>query len=295
MRFSIGFALVLAGCISMAEDGDDQDVVAQEIDSAGAWYHLTAAQGQGPATLSVVNGYKVKCPNGKSSNTCDVTALVVPATCNFECTDGLLSLQGESVVRGSFSGSTFVITEGYDTWTHDGLGASSLYQVTAAPTCAHDPCPSGITVKKLNIHGKPTAVQGVDFTQADDPNYVLDPTRGDAQIADDPSGMIVSGHVSHHVFHADRALRLETFRAACDPQLTARAHAFPADAVNTSQVRTVVAGEALHGDDNGSAYWVVRTGETAAAVTFTSGVNDLWAEQFSVAKSDCAVTTLAEH
>ncbi|MFT3695675.1 MAG: hypothetical protein QM831_21235 [Kofleriaceae bacterium] len=285
-------ALSLTACAT-SEDGTDD--AAEEITSANTWYHLDAANGLGPATLSVVNGYKVRCPDGHSSRTCDVTALVVPATCGFECKDGLLSLQGESIVRGSFSGTQFVIAEGLDTWSHDGLGSYSLYQLVGAATCAHDPCPTGLSAKKLNLATRPTAISSVSFAQTDDPNYVLDPTRGDAQIADDPSGMIVSGHIVNHVFRVDRTFRLETSHPACDPQLAARAHAYPADAVHTSQVRTVAEGERSTGDDDGSAYWLVRTAESATSVTFTSGVNDLWAQTFAVAKADCTITVLTEH
>lgn len=294
MKVALAFVLpLLASCVDAPDE--PVDTTEDAIASANAWYHLDAASGLGPATLSVVNGYKVKCPNGKTASTCKVAALEVPASCNFECVDGLLGLQGESIVRGAFVGNHFVIAAGLDTWSHDGLGASSLYQLTAAPTCAHDPCPTGLAAKKLNLNTQPTAIAGVDFTHADDPNYVLDPTRGDAQLADDPTGLIVSGRIVNHQFRVDRTFRLETSHLACDPQLTARAHSYPADAVHTTQVRTVAEGERLVGDDDGSAYWLVRVGETAATVTFTWGVNDLWAQTFAIAKADCAITILAEH
>lgn len=284
-------SLSLTACATTGDGpgDDDASTATEEITSANTWYHLDATNGLGAATLTVVNGYKVRCPDGHSSRTCDVSALVVPATCGFECVDGLLGLQGESIVRGSFSGTSFVIAEGLDTWSHDGLGSYSLYQLAGAPTCAHDPCPTGLSAKKLNVAGHPTAISSVDLTHADDPNYVLDPTRADAQIAGDPSGMIVSGRIVNHVFRVDRAFRLETSHPACDPQLAARAHAFPAGAEHTSQVRTVGEGERLVGN------WLVRTAESTTAVTFTSGVNDLWAEIFTVAKTDCSIAVTAEH
>jgi len=286
-------ATFLSACALTDPEDTSEDGAA--IESANAWYTLASTSGLGPATLVVANGYKVHCPDGQFSTTCHVTALTVPATCGFECTDGLLGLQGDSLVRGTFSGTTFVIAEGFDTFSR-AAGQYSSYRITGAPSCAQAPCPTGLVAQKLNIKTQPTAVQSVDFSHAIDPNYVLDPTRGDDQIAS-PSGLLVTGHVVSHVFRAERVFRLETSHPACDVQLVARAHAYGGgdDGEELRQFRTEHEAEWFVPPVDTQNHWLVRTGESPTSVTFTSGTNDLWAVQFAVAKSDCAITTLAEH
>lgn len=285
--------MFFAGC-AVADDSVDESesTSASSITSSGAWYHLEDYDASTTAaTLTVVNGYKVRCPDGRFSRTCEVTALVLPADCDWECKDGLLSLRGEGVLRGRFDGTTFVATAGFDTF-QAGLGTYSLYRLTSAPTCAHDPCPSSISAQKLNTTKAPTAVKSVDFSHAADPNYVLDPTRGDDQIAS-TAGLVVSGRIVSHVFRADRVWRLWTPKPTCDAQLTARAHAYRGDG-EVVQYRTVSEAERAIPAE-GTNGWLVRTAESPTTVEFTSGINDLWAERFAVAKSDCAITTLAEH
>jgi hypothetical protein len=298
MRVSLLSLLTLAlaptlGCVDAADDADQLGDTQEEIGSAGAWYHLDATSGLGAATVSVVNGYKVKCPSGATARTCQVTALVVPADCNFECTDGLLGMQGEGMVKGHFDHGKLVIEAGLDTW-RTGLGTASVYRITAAPTCAADPCPRGLTAQKLNIASAPVAISKLDFTGADDVNYVLDPTRGDDQAAS-AAGLLASGRIVSHVFRADRVWRLETPKPACDPQLLARAHAYLGDASDLVQFRTVAEAERATDPNGGTVAWLVRTGETPTAVTFTSGINDLWAERFDIAKATCALTVTGEH
>ena len=284
----------ILGC-ALPTDGDDDPEVSETTDtitSAGAWYQLDAANGLGPATVTVLNGYKVTCPDGSFARTCHVTGLVLPPDCGWECQDGVLSLQGDTVFRGRFAHGKLVVSLGLDTFTHS-AGLYSVYRLTAAPSCAGDPCPGSLSAQKLNIASTPVTVKSVDFLHAQDPNYVLDPTRGDDQ-AFSKAGLIVSGHIVSHVFRAERVWRLETPRPACEPQLVARAHASNGihDVV---QFRTLTEAEHATAPDGGSVYWVVRTGEAASTVTFTWGINDLWAERFVVAKAGCAVTVVAEH
>ena len=281
------------GCSGPAEGMADVGEVESPITSAGAWYHLDAANGVGAATLSVVNGYKVHCPDGSFARTCSVRALVLPASCNFECRDGLLGMQGETVLRGRFESDTFVVTDGLDTWSH-GLGTSSVYRLTGAPSCASDPCPSTLSAQKLNIASSAVTVTSVDFSHANDTNYVLDPTRGDDQAAS-AAGLLVSGRIVAHVFRADRVWRLETPLPTCQPQLAARAHAYLGSASDIAQFRTIAAAERATASDGSAVAWLVRTAESPTAVTFTSGVNDLWVETFEVDKATCAVTTTGEH
>lgn len=292
-------ALSLVGCALGPDDEMDGDEE-QEIASSGAWYLLSNTHDLGAATVTVANGYKVTCPNGTFAKSCAVASLVVPATCNFECQDGLFGGQGETLVRGKFSGTTFVIAAGLDTW-RTGLGTNSLYQLRAAATCAHDPCPSSLTAQKLNTTRAATAVTSVDFHLANDTNYVIDPTRGDDQ-ASSAEGLLATGKIVNHVFRADRVWRLETSHPACEPQLFARDYVFAQGGASQQQFRTVAEAERFvvpedpaDPDADRSSRWLVRTAETPAKVEFTSGINDLWAQKFEIDKATCALTVTAEH
>lgn len=292
LRFAL-LATALSACALTETDDTTTDDAA--IESANAWYTISAANGLGPATLVVANGYKVHCPNGSFSTTCHVTGLTVPASCGFECTDGLLGLQGDSLVRGSFTGTKFAIAEGFDTYSH-AAGTYSTYKITGAPICSHEPCPTGLVAQKINIKSTPTAIQSVDFSHAIDPNYVLDPTRGDDQIASS-SGLLVTGHVVSHVFKAERVFRLETSHPTCDVQAVARAKAYGGgdDGEELRQFRTEDEAEHFHTTDETQNHWMVRSAESPTDVTFTSGMNDLWGQRFVVTKSDCSISVIAEH
>ena len=287
---------LLGGCATTDDGEQDLGELEVEIASAGAWYHLDHSEGTADATLTVVNGYKVRCPDGTSSTTCHVSTLVLPVDCDWECRDGLLSLRGEAVLRGRFEGDAFVATTGLDTW-QAGRGTYSIYRLTAAPTCSAAPCPGSLSAQKLNTTRPPTVVSAVDFSRAADPNYVGDPTRGDDQASAD-AGLLVSGRVLDHVFRADRVWRLWTPRPACEPQAVARAHA--GGDGDLIQFRTLAEAE-RHvvpvgpDEDAVSTHWLVRTAASATAVEFTSGTNDLWAQRFAIDKQTCALSLLAEH
>lgn len=290
---------VLVGCVAFAmsgcapvEDGDDLDATGDEIVSSGAWYHLDRNDGLNNATLTVANGYTVRCPNGTTSTTCRVASLVLPPDCNWECRDGLLGHQGEAMLRGRFDGNRFIVAAGHDSW-RAGLGTQSIYRITGSTTCAHDPCPSGLTAQKINTTRAATAITGVDFSHADDTNYVIDRFRADGQI-DSPEGLLVSGRIVSHVFRADRVWRLETPRLACDPQTTARNYVQPGSAAEVLQFRTMNEAMRFVIPDSTNT-WVVRTAQSPTAVEYTWGINDLWAVRFSIARSTCAITVLAEH
>ncbi|MEO7093919.1 MAG: hypothetical protein ABI175_11755, partial [Polyangiales bacterium] len=200
-------------------------------------------------------------------------------------------------VRGSFVGTTFKVAAGFTTFSRE-RGTLSIYRVTGAPTCAADPCPTGLVAQKVDTTAHATAFKSIDFSYSADPNYVLDPIRGDAQIASD-AGLLVSGRILSHVFRADRVFRLETPKPACDPQLAAQAHAYLGSASELHLSRTLAEAErwidpSQDPEDMHTA-WLVRTAETPTTVTFTSGINDLWVEKFSIAKSTCAITTIGEH
>jgi hypothetical protein len=299
-------AASLLGCVEQDADPvqpDDNEFLNEdalsesesEVGSASAWFHLDTANGLGAATLTVMNGARAKCPTGRRERTCFATKLVLPADCNFECQDGLLSMRGETLLRGKFSGSKFLIEQGFDTFSR-GKGRYSAYRITAAATCSSDPCPGALSVQKLNSTAAAVDVTSVDFSRAVDPNFKTDSTHGDAQ-ALSKAGLLASGRVVAGVFVADRVWRLETPRPMCEPQQVARANAYRGDATDFRQFRTVAQAErAVNPDpDGGGVAWLVRTGETAIAASFTSGRNDLWAVKYDVNKATCEVTVTAEH
>lgn len=291
----VGAALLsLAGCapVDDVDTGDDLGAQGEAIASAGAWYHLDRSDGLDNATLTVVNGYTVRCPDGRTGATCRATRLVLPADCNWECQDGLLGGQGETLLRGRFDGARFVVMTGVDAWRR-GMGSYSVYSLRGAARCAHDPCPTGVTAQKLNTSRAATAVTSVDFSHADDTNFALDPFRADDAMSAD-GGLLATGRVVSHVFRVDRVFRLQTPRPSCEPTLAAHAYVPAGSADELRQFRTVYEAERFVIPEATNT-WLVRTAETPTTVEFTSGINDLWAQRFSIARDTCAITVLAEH
>jgi hypothetical protein len=280
-------------CVGVAPDESEMGETTSEVRSDNVWVHLDDNTGINNATLTVANNGTTRCPNGRTAATCRVARLVLPSDCNWECQDGLLSRRGESLLQGRFSANTFVVNFGLDTYT-TGLGTRSIYRLTASNTCTSDPCPVGIMRQKINSNLAPNAVTSLDFSRAQDPNFVLDPMRGYAQLTTS-AGLIASGVMSGSTFRVDRVWRLETPRPACDVQLIARSHAYSGSETTIREFRTVHEAERATDPSGETVRWIVRTAETPTAVTFTSGFNDLWALRFSVAKDTCAITTLAEH
>ncbi len=281
----------IAACGATVDDVDALDgTEASEIKASDVWVHLDANTGLKNATLSVVNGATVRCPNGVVAKSCKVTKLVLPADCNWECQDGLLGHQGEALLHGAFVGTTFVADRGIDTYAL-GLGTRSIYLLSAAPSCTKDPCPATIERKKLNSSVHDT-VSSLDFAGAVDPNFSLDPFYGWSRLTT-PAGLVASGRVSKGAFKVDRVFRLETPKLACDPELVARPHAYSDPGL--LEFRTEFEAERYVDPNGETVHWMVRTAETEATVTFTSGFNDLWAEKFRIDKTTCAITTIAEH
>ena len=302
---AVGVGLGLAGLSGCVDDSpevsdDATSETESEVRTGDIWVHLDSNTGVNNATLSLLNNATTRCPSGRTSKACLATKLVLPADCNWECQDGLLSNRGEGVLRGRFVGSEFVVDFGYDTYSR-GMGTTSVYRFTASTTCAQDPCPTAIMRQKLNSSTRPDAVTALDFTHAADPNFVLDPLRGYGQLTM-AAGLVASGRMYRGTFRVDRVWRLETPKPACDPQLTAREVAYRGDDGEISEFRTQA--EAMrapnpnvdeNGDPIGPLHWLVRTGESPSLVTFTAGANDLWTQRFNVDKTTCAVTITAEH
>ena len=307
--YSALFALAVVGsanCTETEAEGDRDAELDQtsettsEVRTGDIWVHLDSNDGVNNATLSVLNNATTRCPSGRTSKACFATKLVLPAHCNWECQDGVLSRRGEGVLHGRFVGSNFVVDVGYDTFGL-GMGTASVYRLSASTTCDHDPCPTAISRQKLNSSARPVVIAALDFSRAVDPNFVLDPLRGYGQLTT-AAGLLVSGRSYQGVFRVDRVWRLETPIPACDPQLVARDAAYRGDAAEITEFRTQAEAERApnpnvdeNGEPIGSLAWLVRTAESPTLVTFTSGINDLWAQRFTVDKQHCSITVTAEH
>jgi hypothetical protein len=170
------FAVAVVGsanCTETDEQGtddalDETSETTSEVRTGDIWVHLDSNDGVNNATLSVLNNASTRCPSGRTSKACFATKLILPADCNWECQDGLLSRRGEGVLHGRFVGRNFVVDVGYDTFSL-GMGTTSVYRLSASTTCAQDPCPTAISRQKLNSSARPDAVTGLDFSRATDP------------------------------------------------------------------------------------------------------------------------------
>jgi hypothetical protein len=302
----LSLALGLAACATDATDVDSSSAAA--ITATTSIYRVESIV-DGAIKLSLANGGVFTCPGvaSEGGKRCTVAKLVLPADCGWECTDGLLSLRGVTLLEGTLDKvfdaaankklARLVVTAGWDTW-RPGPGPFQYYRLTpASPTCEASPCPGELRAKRLNGSEPAKTVTRVDFSKADDTNYVLDPTRGTAQAAS-AAGLLASGVIKNGVFQADRVLRLWTPKPACDPQLVARAHWLTGgeDYLDV-ELDTIFEAERYQ-DDTGlgrSVHWLVRDAEDALAVEYVAGVNDLWAERIGIDKATCEITVLAEH
>jgi hypothetical protein len=290
--------LSLTSCVEQSgQASDDSDSTtsesSSEVRTTDIWMHLDSNTGLRNATLTMTNGASTRCPNGRTAKTCTATTLVVPADCGFECQDGLLGHQGETLLRGHFSGTSFVVDTGLDTWAPGGT-FSTVYRLSASTTCAQDPCPVGIVRQKLNSNARAESIVSLDFSKANDVNFVNEPMRGYNQLTT-AAGLLATGRLSQGVFKVDRVWRLETTKPACDVVATARAQAYQGDAAEIIEYRTMREAERSVDPNGGSTAWLVRNAESPALVTFTSGINDLWVKRFTVDRQSCAVVVTGEH
>jgi hypothetical protein len=306
-RFSLSavLALVVVASVAACIDTDASGSSELSLELAGSSFFRVEATSPTATTVSLVNGGAFTCPGtaGNGGKRCTVERLELPADCGWECRDGLLSLRGVTILAGRLDRVTeggrrvpgLVATAGWDTW-RAGPGPFQYYRLTpASPTCAASPCPGALRAQRVNGAESPRAVASVDFAQADDANYVLDPTRGLAQASAD-AGLLASGVIRAGVFQADRVLRLWTPVASCDVQQVARAHWFRGGEDVVDVELTTVALAERHVDDLGrSVHWLVRDGEDATTVAFVAGINDLWAERFAIDKTTCELTVTGEH
>jgi hypothetical protein len=287
-------ACALQGAEEVSQEEDDLQQVTVALGS-DVWVHLDSNVGLRAAALTALNGAAMRCPSGGGAlRTCTVSSLVLPSDCVVSCQNGLLGHQGETILRGRFVGQTFVVSQGFDTST-TGMGAETLYLVRGSDTCAVDPCPAQLVRQKLNGRPRQESVKSLSFATAVDLSFRADEARG-YDLTTSVQGLPVSGRTAQGVFRADRVWRLETPKPNnCDPLLSARAHAYRGDATSLLEYRTQAEAESAPNVGATSRAWMVRTAETPGSITFTSGLNDLWVERFSISKVSCAITTLEEH
>jgi hypothetical protein len=297
----------IAACSAPAPGGEGSDAVEESATLAGgATYVRLESIGAGEYTFSRVNDGKLDCAVGPKARTCTTEKLVLPADCDWECTDGILSLQGVTVLRGVFTNAydatlrrrvtSFVAAAGFDTFDAT-LGDKPVYRLTARPTsCGRKTC--AVAVVSTTVNGSSTrSVTRVDFSTSHDPNYVLDDSRGVAQMAR-PEGLLVSGKLVAGVFKADRVWRQWTPEADCDVLGAAKTYYFasPPSADEVDLVFTTTSEAESYADpQHRSVKWLVRTDKNASAISYTGGINDLWAQTFTIDTHTCNVTLTGEH
>jgi hypothetical protein len=312
MQFRLGPVAAVAAlsiapiaCAVPAAD-ETSDATESEIAVASTTYVRLEALSATSATVSRVNGGKLTCPSGARATRCIVDAVELPADCDWECKDGVLSLRGVTVLRGRFASkydsaahktvTSFVAAAAFDTFDST-LGTKPVYRVKEQTVfCKKAPCPKLYEAVTVNDGTTASGLTNVDFSAAHDTNYVLDPARGFAQIAR-PEGLLVTGSTRRGVFKADRVFRQWSPIADCDVLGAARAYYFhPAgtDEVNLEFATTAEA-EQYQDPTGRTVHWLVRTENKGTAVAFTGGVNDLWAQTFDVSTTTCAVTLTGEH
>ena len=109
-------------------------------------------------------------------------------------------------------------------------------------------------------------------------------------------GVLVSGQLQGQRFVVDQVWRQWSPRLTCDVWTVAKARAFPEGRDDLTMIFNSEEEATTFKDPEGrSVRWLLWEREEAGTVVFRSGINDLWAEVFSVATRGCAVTVLAEH
>lgn len=298
-------ALAVAGCVT------DQDLPLDDVEQSASaatpdYFRLDRALPAGGYVVTRVNGGAMRCPDGQVTNRCTVDDLVLPADCDWECRDGVLSMRGVTVLRGQLRSSrtssprvrtSLVAFAAFDTFDAS-IGGMQVYRLQQkVQTCPVAPCPIATTAIRLNSVNELLRPTTVDFSRAHDPNYVLEPERGAVQMAR-PEGLIASGMRVGGVFRVDRVWRQWAPLADCDVDAAARAHAWPTPPSSGEVQRmfsTTLEAEQYRDSRGRSVRWLVRTENTTTAIKYTSGINDLWAETFEVSTTTCAVTTTGEH
>ena len=83
----------------------------------------------------------------------------------------------------------------------------------------------------------------------------------------------------------------------CDPAEAARRHWFTgrSDGGVTREFATEAEATRYQDPEGRSVYWLVRVAESASAVSYVAGINDLWAVRFDVARDACGITVTGEH
>lgn len=119
-----------------------------------------------------------------------------------------------------------------------------------------------------------------------------------AHRGDNPVGFVFAqGSLDLVVIDSDESLYQCLVEGPCVPSETAKAHfvgRLAPDSVYYA-ASSEADGEAYRDPQGRTVVWLAKTSETATKVSYTGGVNDLWAQRFDVSKTTCGVTVTAEH
>lgn len=248
-------------------------------------------------TLRGVNGRKLLCPDtGKYAAECTVDQMEAPLDCDWECRDGVLSGQGRSVFLGSFvlqnsdpvkvPQRLFKIEAAWDTWRNQSI-RGPLYRIVKQDAT--------YSLQQVDRQKKPRVFSRLDLSRSDDVNFQLEPEKA-AELMESPLGLMVTGQLQGSRFIVDQIWRQWSPRLTCDVWSVAKERAFPLGGDELTQIFGTLEEAIAYQDPEGrSVRWLIWEHDTTTGVVFRSGINDLFAEVFSVAWQDCSVIVLEEH
>src|SRR5688572_23196109 len=82
-------AAVTPACTAETEpSAEDTSEVDEALSESATYYRLERKNSDGTYVVSRANGGSFRCPNGAKGSRCTVDELVLPADCDWECTDG---------------------------------------------------------------------------------------------------------------------------------------------------------------------------------------------------------------
>lgn len=298
---------LLAAACAVDGTGTPQDPASEssdELASPGTPFYFTWSKVVPPTTIKDPNGGLIMCADGHSARACTVDQIVYPASCNWECVEGIgPGSQGSDLLLGTLQYKTVSgkrqrvlrITAGWDT-SYPDAPRGKVYRVTAkSATCAQAPCPAAMTARPVNATSGTLSFGNIDFATAQDVNYHSQPGRGFNEVTT-AEGLFLTGRVVRGTFVADQVYRRWVPELACDAYSTAFNYWHDEGGGHQVDFRTETeAWSYVPATPVDGRKWIVRDQESPTMVRFTGGINDLWAVRFTIDKRTCELAVVAEH
>ncbi len=242
--------------------------------------------------LGPVNQKTLRCSEAsKSSPTCFVSKIIPAPDCDWECQDGVLSGQGKSLFYGEFETrvgiAVFRADGAFDTYQNKPLDGP-VYRLRLTV--------NGYEYQKLNHERTPQKLNALDFSKAEDSNFVLDPNRATAML-EGSFGLLATGFVSQKTFYPRQVFRQWSPRLGCDTWAIAKAIAFPPTDEESLDVivGSLAEAETYPVPEGKTLRWLMWESEDQDSIVFRMGIHELWSEVFSINRRDCHINILEEH